>query len=827
MSSGETSSNLLGESTLGYLRRRGLEELFVEGEAIVHRGDRGTDLFVVLDGEVEVRLEDEKGKHLPLCRMGPGATFGEMSILRDAPASADVVALGDTRVLRYPADALPTALAECEALRQKMMRRLAHNLHRTTKDAWGLFRKAEALTSLVRGEAEAETIVAVSSRMRAVARRTSELADTREPVLVTGESGTGKLHVVRRIHEDSTRSEGPLIVVDCLKLVPVEARTILFGPADAELDPNELETQGALHLANSGTLVLRNLQALRVDLQLELVRFLQRWSDGEVRVYPDARIMATVRETDGREQQGMIARLRSRFTEQIRIPRLVDRRRDIVPLAQRFLEEFGGDRGLSLDPSAERALVSLHYRYHNVSELRDVVELAAHVVDGTEVRAEHVFGGMTGRDEPIGHDLSVLGFVRGLTRFGRIEPLRMVVLLSFAAVIGACLIAPMSAVAAVGNGFIWWGWEPAVFALFLLVGPVWCTVCPLSSAGRLAQRLVALSRPPPHWIKVSGVWISTLGFFLILWVEQVFHMTGRAFPTGVMLLTLIAAAVTFSVIYQREVWCRHLCPLGRLGVALAPAAPVTVAADRRVCSSTCTTHECYRGTVLVPGCTVFHHPQLAHQAHHCKQCLDCLRTCPHGSASLFLRPPLAGAWQLGGADTYVVPFALSVLLLSPVFLAAQAPGPLSMPVTLTVAGFVMLGLTALLSRWLPAIVHGSPRRDSSLVARVACALMVLGWGPLMAIQANNVPVLADLRLEASGGASWAWFMPDGLSVLVVVRAGLVLAAAMLAALVLWRVRVRAVESEVPLSTHGWWALRLACVGYLVVCLWLSATVGVL
>ena len=80
-----------------------------------------------------------------LIRLGPGETFGELAILRSAPISADVVAVSPLTLLRYPGEFLPSALAECEPLRRSLLTRMAHNVHRTTTEALGLYKQTRAL----------------------------------------------------------------------------------------------------------------------------------------------------------------------------------------------------------------------------------------------------------------------------------------------------------------------------------------------------------------------------------------------------------------------------------------------------------------------------------------------------------------------------------------------------------------------------------------------------------------------------------------------------------------------------------------------------------
>ena len=110
--------------------------------------------------------------------------------------------------------------------------------------------------------------------------------------------------------------------------------------------------------------------------------------------------------------------------------------------------------------------------------------------------------------------------------------------------------------------------------MFLIVGRLWCTVCPLSVVGRISKRLASLDRPPPSWLESSWVWTATVGFLLIIWSERVFHMTSNPVASGLLLLTLLVLPALFGMIYQREVWCRHACPLGTLGAALKDRRPV-------------------------------------------------------------------------------------------------------------------------------------------------------------------------------------------------------------------------------------------------------------
>ena len=816
------SRDLLDDGAVEYLRRNGVEVEIKGGETILRRGDAVGDFWVILEGEVEVRRRSARDDHLTLARRGPGGTFGEVAILRSAPISADVIAVTPVRALRYPATLLPTALTECESLRHTLLARLADGLHRTADNAWDLYRGTRALAGLLSGGASPDALLAVSARMRQAKAKLLRIAPEPEPVLISGEVGTGKMLAARVIHEASGREEAPLVVIDCRELAGREVGVLLFGGLAGDDDPGDSERYGALHFAHGGTLVLREVNRLAEEAQRELARHLAAEREVENVPFPDVRVVATlVAEDSASEASDLIDELRDQLRYGVHLPPLYERRRDIIPLARSLLGKADDGSQLKLSTSAERALVTRTYRNRNVAELRSVIDLAGRVADGPLIRAEHVFSGFAA-EKPIGLDISGFWLVKWLVAGGGVRVARFVVAAFFFTAAGLCLTAGSSVVGRLANGSVWVAWEPVVFGLFLLVGSLWCTVCPLSSTGRMTQRFLGMDRPPPAWIIRAGGWLSAAGLVLILWSEEHFHMVSAPFATGVLLIALVAGAVICCIFWQREVWCRHLCPLGQLGVALAPVAPLTVAARPSLCASTCTTHDCYKGNDREPGCPVYHHPQLVNEAHHCKMCLTCLRSCPHGSTGLFLRPRLRSAWRLTSAESYVVPLALTVFFLAPILVMAQRGGRIADGLWLSLSCGLSLIAAAVLAAILPPLLKGRRGRDTSVTARVSCALLVLGWGPLMAYQMGHIPLLGSLTLVAEQGTLWARWPGPEVTAVTVVRVAFVIFAAILSATTLWNARGHAVHSGERINVYGWTVLIIGCTIYTFMSLWIVA-----
>jgi len=763
------ASVLLGPATVGFLRDAGEEIGACEGDVIVRRGEHQEYFYVVIEGEVELLLSEGTGRDRPLARIGEGGIFGAESVFGKGGAAIDAVAVTDVRLLRYPASALPSALQESASLRRKLLGGIARQIHKTTSDALDLMHGAEVMARLVQGDNDPDELIAASPRMKAIKKKVAQCADSDDPILVLGEDGTGKTLIARLIHDGSARSKGPLIAVNCKELAPGHAAELILGEDLGGRLPAGERASGGIHLAHGGTIVLRGADALEPAAQHLISAHLRGRSNP--RAYPNTRFIITARETSkGEENHSLTQDLTECFEEVIEIPPLGKRLKDILPLAEEFLQRRGPTPPV-ITEGARHALLSLHYQRRNVAELREIVDLATRVAEGGEIRAEHIFGG-------VGDDAVVPGMdITGTPLMGRLlqklslPVLRITTLVGFVAVIVLCLASASSLLGRAANTAIWSLWEPAVFALFFLVGPVWCTVCPLSTAARWTKKLHHSKKPPPEWLIRHGPWLAIIGFALIIWVERVFNSAENPVASGLLLLGLVAAAMMLSLLFRREVWCRHLCPLGRLATTLAPASPLQIVAKPTVCASTCTTHACYRGTPEVSGCTVFHHPLEGKQAYRCKLCFDCLQSCPHHSANLQLRPPLLALWRLDSSAADLSLFAVTVTLLALGLVAARTFAVLAGPLQFTL--LCILTIVAGVALHSAVMALAVTERRIALMIRLAMTLMILGWAALMTSQLANIVVLKDAWVVLPTSTLLPSWMPSEFSLLPILQIGTV------------------------------------------------------
>lgn len=205
-------------------------------------------------------------------------------------------------------------------------------------------------------------------------------------ILLSGESGTGKNVLARRIRTLSRRTDRPFVTVHCPMLSGELLTSALFGHRKGAFTGAVADAIGKVEEAEGGTLFLDEVSELTPDAQARLLRFLndqtyERLGETKERKSDVRVVAASNRPLDravgaGRFREDLFFRLN---VVNLACPPLRDRRDDILHLARHYLASFGkrlGREGLELSPEAEEALVG-HSWPGNLRELRNAVERAA------------------------------------------------------------------------------------------------------------------------------------------------------------------------------------------------------------------------------------------------------------------------------------------------------------------------------------------------------------------------------------------------------------------------------------------------------------------
>jgi DNA-binding NtrC family response regulator len=253
--------------------------------------------------------------------------------------------------------------------------------------------------------AAAPEILGASPAMEAVLRVIDRVGPTDANVLVTGEHGTGKELVARRLHAVSHRRGGPFVAVNAGALAEGLFESELFGHVKGAFTDAKADRIGAFARADGGTLFLDEIGNMPPTQQAKLLRVLQtgeisavgssKVDRADVRVVAatNADLAAAIRE--GRFRADLLYRLN---TVEIRLPPLRERAGDVLFLAARFLARAGARHGrpeIELTGEAARALAA-HAWPGNVRELEHVIERAVLLAAGDRIGAADLALGTSG-----------------------------------------------------------------------------------------------------------------------------------------------------------------------------------------------------------------------------------------------------------------------------------------------------------------------------------------------------------------------------------------------------------------------------------------------
>jgi DNA-binding NtrC family response regulator len=254
-------------------------------------------------------------------------------------------------------------------------------------------------------------LVGRSSKVQAILRQIAKVSSSRWPVLVLGETGTGKELIARNLHGQGL-SPGPFVVIDCSSMVGPLMESELFGHTKGAFTGAAATKLGLIEMANNGTAFFDEIGELPLDLQAKLLRVLQekefrpvgstmvRRSDFRV-------ISATNRDLASEVEKGSFRRdLYFRLNViTLRLPPLRSRTEDIPDLVDHFLERYG--RGHIMSTEAMQALLAYPWP-GNVRQLEHCIQHMVAVNSGPILTPRDLPTMLVNHIQPPGSDLMAM-----------------------------------------------------------------------------------------------------------------------------------------------------------------------------------------------------------------------------------------------------------------------------------------------------------------------------------------------------------------------------------------------------------------------------------
>lgn len=313
---------------------------------------------------------------------------------------------------------------QCDAYSKVQLRaikgfaQLAARVIQEEKQVHQLSQKVEKLAlenASLRGSERGPILVGKSKAWQKVVEAVKLVAPTPTNVMISGDTGTGKEHVARAIHQWSSRSAGPFVAVNCAVLVPELALSVLFGHEKGAFTGADRRRPGRFELAAGGTLFLDEIGELPLPAQAQLLRVVQEKTfervGGTEPIQADVRLVAATNRDlaaearTGTFREDLFYRLNS-FP--IYLPPLRHRDGDITLMTGHLLQRIRTNLempDLNITTEALRKLETYHWP-GNVRELGNILERASILAQGKEIQPENLEwapNSLTGQQQQLGY----------------------------------------------------------------------------------------------------------------------------------------------------------------------------------------------------------------------------------------------------------------------------------------------------------------------------------------------------------------------------------------------------------------------------------------
>ena len=650
-------------------------KVFPGKTVIFRKGDPPDTFFIVTSGEVNVSIKSSDGNENVLAVLKPGDGFGEIALLTGEPHSTTATTIGTTSLLLLSKKFFHKLCSSNPEVSMAFIRGFANRLMQKDAEIVKANEKERAYQQFV-SEQDTLSLPELIGQTRVInqlRKKIETAARNHLPVLVHGEPGTEKLVVAGNIHNESGHSSAPLLSMDAENVVvegygaipeadsgtlqlEMAQSSVLFGYEEGAFSFSKARGLGLLQICRQGTVVVRNIDKLTKGVQEKLYRYLLDGTfmtvGGQTPIASNARIIATTSEdlekfvSDEKFDNKLLELLTS---NSLTVPPIRKRKSDLRLLVDFIIimECFKTpDRKLIKGISPEAYQRIMEYNWPgNMDELQIVIRRAINLAHNDYLMPEDIFIGMA---PPEGkYTFNLLKFEQVKKFFSsRAYPvgLQVVTASVFSLIFLLAFAGNRSPDQNVSVLLVWAMWWPMLTVSWFVGARIWCSVCPMGAVNDLLNKFGKKKFKVPVFIRDYGVYISAAGLVIIIWAEAASKMPYSPLATGFLLLSIVSFAVLSGIFYERRLWCRYLCPLGRLAAIFSGCSIIEWRSNNSICNSTCKTNSCYKGDGVTPGCPLYQGPFSLRSNQNCILCGNCVKACPNDSPSFNLRIPGHELW---------------------------------------------------------------------------------------------------------------------------------------------------------------------------------------
>lgn len=636
---------------------------FAKDNIVIKKDSTGNRLYLIKSGSTRVVSESEY-EDFTIATIPSGQCFGEMSLLTGEPCCATVKTNEDSLLYFITKSDFDEVISENPQINKHFNKLFADRIGKQNIKSIDLKEHEIALSRYLQKAKEYQysEVVWKSKRMQKVFKEAEKYSRNDVPVTIIGKPGTGKEIISRKIHMDSAKAKSPVFEIVLPKERRKEITAIhnerrqldhteceLFGKEKIIYTTDEGKRIGCLELVNNGTLIIKNIENMSLNTQESFLQFLETGRfmriGGSEPVHSKVRIIVTTTDISLMQKQLRQRLFRILSAQKLEIPPLSEHKKDIPSLMEHFVDKISKIKHTPKKKFSDGATNRLlKYDYPgNVKELENVIERAITLSKaGTDIEEEVIFlGDPTGIEDEKRVNLLNISLVERLCKSPMfISAIKSATLIVFITLL--CLLVMQSGISIGGRDitliFCWQLGIPLLFVLFLFAARFGCGICPIYSITKFLNKR-NLKIPVPDFIKKHDVWIMGTGFISILFVEEYTHMVASVSKTAYLIFSILFAAIIVDFIFEKSAWCRHLCPLGGMAGLFSMSSLIEIRANRNVCTTICTTHDCFKGSERANPCPMFLHLQFLTDNRVCKVCLNCIKNCTHLATRLNLRIP--------------------------------------------------------------------------------------------------------------------------------------------------------------------------------------------